>query len=344
MSRKDPGFNRDNIVMIDADQTSSAAIYPLFRQSVLANPDIAGIAGTDIGIGEGTGWSSSGFEFNGVHKDVFEYFIDEDYLNVLGMELLAGRNFNHTIASDSVTSVIVNESMMKDMGWTIDNAVGQQIKGYSDNKIPVVIGVVKDFHFQSFSVPVKPQMFHHFAGYTPYKYFVRIKPGNPSTALSSMQASWNRIVQDLPFRYSFLDENLDNFYKAEQRWSNIIGWAGGISIFLACLGLFGLASLAAVNRTKEIGIRKVLGASHGSIVTLLSRDFLKLVMISLIIAAPLAWYFMNRWLQDFAFRVNIGWWIFVVTGMLALGIAFLTTGIQALRAALANPVKSLRTE
>ena len=187
-------------------------------------------------------------------------------------------------------------------------------------------------------------MFHQFAGYEPYKFFVRIKPGNPAPALAAMEKTWKGVVADLPFKYSFLDENLDNFYKAERKWSSIIGWAGGISVFLACLGLFGLAALAAINRTKEIGIRKVLGASLTGIVTLLSKDFLKLVVIALVIAAPLAWYFMNKWLQDFAYRISIGWWVFIAAGLLAIIIAFITIGFQAIKAAIANPVKSLRTE
>ena len=137
---------------------------------------------------------------------------------------------------------------------------------------------------------------------------------------------------------------LDRFYKSEARWSNIVGWAGGISIFLACLGLLGLAALAVVNRTKEIGIRKVLGASLSAIISLLSKDFLKLVLIAFIIATPLAWYFMNKWLQDYAYRINISWWVFAVTGATIIIIALLTVSFQAIKAAIANPVKSLRTE
>jgi putative ABC transport system permease protein len=145
-------------------------------------------------------------------------------------------------------------------------------------------------------------------------------------------------------KYSFLDDNLDNFYKTEIKLSDIVGWAGGISIFLACLGLFGLAALSAANRTKEIGIRKVLGAPSRVIVQLLSRDFLRLVTIALLIAAPLAWYFMNKWLQDYAYRMRIQWWVFVVTGLGALLLAVATVSLQAIRAANTNPVKSLRTE
>jgi putative ABC transport system permease protein len=344
MRDKNPGFNKENIVVVDASDTKTKEIYPLFKQALVARTDIAGIASAELGLGEGTGWSRSGFEYNGAHKDVFEYFIDPEYIPLMGMKIIAGRNFDPKFTEDTVTSVIVNEAMVRDMGWTIENAVGQQIKGYMETKTPVVIGVVKNFNYRPFKEEVKPQMFHQFADYAPYKFFVKLKPGNPAPALGAMQKAWSSVVVDLPFKYSFLDENLDNFYKAERKWSSIIGWAGAISVFLACLGLFGLAALAAINRTKEIGIRKVLGASLAGIVTLLSKDFIKLIVVALIIAAPLAWYFMNKWLQDFAYRISIGWWVFIVAGSLAIIIAFVTIGFQAVRAGVANPVKSLRSE
>jgi putative ABC transport system permease protein len=344
MTGKNPGFNKENIVVVDASDTKTKEIFPLFKQALISRADIAGIASAELGLGEGTGWSRSGFEYNGTHKDVFEYYVDQDYIPLMGMKMLRGRNFDLKFTEDTVTSVIVNEAMVKDMGWTIENAVGQQIKGYMETKTPVVIGVVKNFNFRPFKEEVKPQMFHQFADYTPFKFFVRIKPGNPAPALAAMNKAWTGIVADLPFKYSFLDEGLDNFYKAERRWSSIIGWAGGISVFLACLGLFGLAALAAINRTKEIGIRKVLGASLPGIVTLLSKDFLKLVVVALVIATPVTWYFMNKWLQDFAYRISIGWWVFVAAGALAIIVAFVTIGFQAVKAGVANPVRSLRTE
>jgi putative ABC transport system permease protein len=226
----------------------------------------------------------------------------------------------------------------------MQNAVGQELKGYSERLTPVVIGVVKDFHYRPFSEKVEPQMFHQFHDYAPYKYFVRIKAGDPAPALAAMNKAWAGAVTDLPFKYEFLDESLNRFYRSESRWSSIVGWAGGISIFLACLGLFGLAALAAVNRTKEIGIRKVLGASVTGIVGLLSKDFLKLVIIALLIASPIAWYFMHKWLQDFAYRISIGWWIFIAAGSLTILVALITICFQAVKAGMANPVNSLRTE
>jgi putative ABC transport system permease protein len=344
MTGKNPGFNKENIVVVNAGDVDGKKTYPLFKQAVASNPSITGIASSELGLGEGTGWSRSGFDYKGKLKQVFEYFVDPDYIPLMGMEIIKGRNFNPGITSDTVTSVIVNETMVRDFGWSIDSAVGQSLTGYSERKTPVVIGVVKDFHFRPLSEKVEPQMFHEFSDYAPYKYFVRIKPGDPSKALAALNKAWLSLGADLPFQYNFLDESLDNFYKSEVRWGRIIGWAGGISIFLACLGLFGLAALAAVNRTKEIGIRKVLGASLSSIVSLLSKDFLKLVVVAFVIATPLAWYFMHRWLQDFAYRISIPAWIFVAAAFLAIIIGLFTIGSQAIRAGMANPVKSLRTE
>ncbi|MGC4035891.1 MAG: ABC transporter permease [Chitinophagaceae bacterium] len=344
MSTKNPGFSKENVVMIDADQSDTKKIYPLLKQELSERPDIMGVACSEVGLGDGAGWSRTGFEYNGSHKEVYEYFVDHDYIPVMGMKIIAGRNFDPKNSLDTTTSVIINEEMVKDFGWTNETAVGQQLKGYMEIKTPVVIGVVKNFNFRPLTEKIEPQLFHQFADYTPFKFFVRIKPGNPAPAIAAMQKAWNHAEPVIPFKYVFLDESLDNFYKSEQRWSNIVGWAGGISIFLACLGLFGLTALAVVNRTKEIGIRKVLGASIISIVSLLSKDFVRLIVIALVVATPVAWYFMNKWLNGFAYRINIGWLVFAATGLFAIMIALITIGVQALKAGMANPVKSLRTE
>src|SRR6185503_15390673 len=171
MAGKYPGFNKENIVVVDASDTKTKEIYPLFKQALTNRTDIAGIASAELSLGEGTGWSRSGFEYKGDHKDVFEYFIDHDYIPLMGMKILAGRNFDPKIADDTVTSVIVNEAMVRDMGWTMENAVGQQIKGYMETKTPVVIGVVQNFNYRPFKEEVKPQMFHQFSDYAPYKFF-----------------------------------------------------------------------------------------------------------------------------------------------------------------------------
>ncbi|MEO6491175.1 MAG: ABC transporter permease [Ferruginibacter sp.] len=344
MRSKNPGFNKENIVMVAADGTDTKKVFPLFKHALESHTEVIGIAGSELGLGEGTGFSISGFEYNGKQRDVFEYFIDNDFIKLMGIKFLAGRNFDPAISSDTVTSVIINEAMVKEFGWTTQNAVGQELKGYSENKTPVVIGVVKNFNFRPFREAINPQMFHQFNDYAPYKYFVKIRAGDPTASLDVMKKAWASVIPGLPFKYEFLDDSLDRFYKDESKWSNIVGWAGGISIFLACLGLFGLAALAAINRTKEIGIRKVLGASISAIIGLLSKGFLKLILLALVIAAPLAWYFMHKWLQDFAYRINIAWYVFALTGIAALLFALATVSFQAIKAAIANPVKSLRTE
>ncbi|PWU03658.1 MAG: ABC transporter permease [Bacteroidetes bacterium] len=344
MRNRNPGFQKENVLVVDADGTYPRNLYPLFKHEISTNPQILGSASAELSMGEGTGSSRTGFEFQGKHKVVYEYFIDPDYLHVMGMKLLAGRDFNSSIASDTVNSIIINESMMRDFGWNINNVIGQQVKGYSESMTPVVIGVVKDFNFLSLSEKIQPQMFHQFSGNRPYKYFVRIQPGYPSKVIASINDTWNKIAPDFPFKYSFLDEDLDRFYKSEERWSNIVGCAGGVSIFLACLGLLGLAALAVINRTKEIGIRKVLGASVSHIVSIISEDFLKLVLIALAIASPLAWWLMHKWLQDYPYRINISWWIFGISGSIILLVALATISVQAIKAGLRNPVKSLRTE
>ncbi len=345
LQSKNPGFNKENVVVVDAEGVETDRVYPLFKSELEDQPEILGVTSAELSMGAGMGWSRSGFTYNGELKSVFEYYVEDDYLNVMGLEVLAGRDFDPTRQDGANRSIIINEAMMKDFGWTLENAVGQELTEYHrDPPAPKVVGVVKDFHYRSFATAVDPQMFHQFTDYSPFKFLVRFQSEDPSLALSKMEDAWSTVAGDYPFTYSFLDEDLGRFYRSEERFSQIIGWAGGISILLACLGLLGLSALAAANRTKEIGIRKVLGASITGIVGLLSKDFLKLVVIALLIASPLAYYLMTNWLQDFAYRIDIEWWVFALAGLAAVAVAFVTISFQSIRAALANPVKALRSE
>ncbi len=338
------GLTKENVIAINAEGIDAKRIYPLFRQSLQSQRQIIGVAGSEIGLGEGQGQMGDGYTFGDKEFGAIEYPIDQFYLKLMGMRLIAGRNFDPAIASDTTNAVIINETLAKTvLGMTAEKSIGRQFKSRNNN-FKTIIGVIRDFNFESLDHAVRPQLFTMPGNFTPSKFFVRTPPGDPAASLSLLEAKWKNIVPDLPFKYSFLDEDLDRFYKSEEKWSSILGWAGGISIFLACLGLFGLAALAAVNRTKEIGIRKVLGASVSTIVHLLSMDFLKLVLIALLIASPAALYFMHKWLLDYAYRIDIGWWVFVITGIIAFLIAFLTICLQAVKAAIANPVKSLRME
>jgi len=336
---KNPGFSKENVVAIDASEMDPNKIYPLFKQAVLNHPGIVGVA--SAGAGLGAGQDLPGYSDLGLSAAV--NIIDPDYIKVLGMHLIAGRNFEQIAAGDTLKRVIINETMMHAFGWTVQNAVGQIIKHFQGSNAHV-IGVVQNFYYRPLSEGIKNQLFETTAdkGFT--HFYVRINAGNPAATLSVIKNAWDNAAPGVPIRYSFLDEDINNYYRAEEKWSGIVGWAGGISIFLACLGLLGLAALAAINRTKEIGVRKILGASVLNITNLLLKDFLKLILISFVIASPLAWYFMHKWLQDYTNRINISWTVFLFAGVFAVTIALITIGFQAIKTAVANPVKSLRSE
>lgn len=336
---KNPGFNKQNVVAIDASEMDPNKIFPSFKQAVLNHPGIIGVA--SAGAGLGAGQDLPGYSDQGLSAAV--NIIDPDYIKVLGMHLITGRNFDPMAVNDTVKRVIINETMMRAFGWTAQNAVGQEIKHFQ-GATAHVIGVVQNFYYRPLSEGIKNQLFETTADKGYIHFYIRINAGNPAAALSVIKKAWDNAAPSIPMRYSFLDEDVNNYYRSEQRWSGIVGWAGGISIFLACLGLLGLAALAAINRIKEIGIRKVLGATVPNIITLLSKDFLWLIIISFLIASPVSWYLMNRWLQDYANRINISWTVFLFAGVFAILIALITISFQAIKAAIANPVKSLRTE
>jgi len=344
---KDLGFDQENVVVVDASGTTDPLkTLALFRQSLANHPEIVGVSGAEFSLGAGMIAGNTRFEYKGKATDIFEHFIDPEYLRVLKLSLVSGRNFDSNRVQDTVTSVILNEAAARDLGWTNETALGQVLTGYNPadpTRNPVVIGVVHDYHFRSLHEKVYPMLFMQH-GRLPRQFFVRLAPGDPGHALSQMQAAWASAEPVIPFQYNFLDEKLQNFYVAESRMSTTIAWAGGIAVFLACLGLFGLAILSTLNRTKEIGIRKVLGASVAEVTGLLTKGFLKLVFIAIVLASPIAYYFMNQWLADFAYRIELQWWMFALSGAAAVVVAFLTVGFQSLKAALANPVESLRSE
>lgn len=270
--------------------------------------------------------------------------IDYPYIRTMGMEILQGRDFDQNMKTDS-SCILLNESAAKNLGWT--EPVGKKIYTWLDNSGKnqvsyTVVGIVKDFHFEDMHQHIGPIIFR-LGGWTGMMG-IRLKEGNPQSSLSAISALFQQYLPGQPFKYSFLDEDYDRMYRAEMRTGKILGGFAGFAILIACLGLFGLAAFTTEQRTKEIGIRKVLGASVTSVIGLLSRDFLRLVLIALILAVPLAWWAMQQWLKDFVYRVDVQWWVFLAAGALAMLLAFLTVGAQGVKAALMNPVKSLRNE
>lgn len=349
MQSRNPGFEKENVVQIKAlGVANTKQIFPILKHELSGHPQIVLTASADVGLGEREGSSFTSFDYSGKSIMISQFYIDPDYIPTLGMHLLAGRNFDPTIASDTVNNVIINEATMNELGWAPENSIGRHLEGYEQFgvKAPLVIGIVRDFNFKDLTHQVEPMIFHQFAasGSNLWHFFVRIRPGDPSKALALIQSTWKEIAPDYPLKYNLLDEDLDRFFKSEARLSNIVGWAGGIAIFLACLGLLGLAALTVVNRTKEIGIRKVLGASVSTIIGIISKDFVRLVVVAFVIATPIAWWLMTEWLRVYAYRINIEWWVFGISGAVIVFIALLTVSFQAIKAAITNPVKSLRTE
>ncbi|MEZ0483004.1 ABC transporter permease [Fibrella aquatica] len=271
------------------------------------------------------------------------YDVDGQYIPTMGMELVAGRNFSPNFPTDS-TGVILNETAARTYGWA-ESALGHTIT-HSDNdgsRITYrVIGVVKDFHFKSFHERISPLLM--VLGKGEGSIIIKAKTKDISGLLASLNKQWDAFKPEVPFSYSFLDESLMQTYLAEQQTGRVLGLFSGLTIFVACLGLFGLAMFTAEQRRKEIGVRKVLGATVASVVGLLSKDFLKPVLIAITLASPIAWWAMNRWLADFAYKIDIHWWVFALSGTLAVAVALLTVSFQSVKAALMNPVKSLRTE
>ncbi len=343
-----PGFNKENVVVVNAfgvrDLTST---LKQFREKLSVTPEITHISGVEIGFGANAGWSTSGFDFYGKPIQIFEYVVDQEYIPTLELEILTGRNFDAQVVADTQVSVIINETAMQLFGWSLQNAVGQVLDGYNTEnpaRNPVVIGVVKDYHFSSFRKGIEPMMLQMFSPFPRSNFFVRMQAGDTKPHLAQLSEAWTAIEPTIPFRYAFLDEELNTFYKTEQRWSTVVSLAGGLCLFLACLGLFGLAALVTANRIKEIGIRKVLGASVWSITGQLARDFLRLVLLAVLIAVPIGWYCMQRWLGGFESRIELAWWMFALAGLIALGVALFTVSIQSVKAARANPVHSLKNE
>lgn len=278
---------------------------------------------------------------NGFNMQVWR--VDYNYVSTLGMEILSGRNFSQQYGLDS-SGLIINETTAKLLG--AGDAVGKKLyssDGQDQSTVAyTVIGVVKNFNFESLRKNVGPLCMR--LGRGSYSSAFRIATTDVSGFVKKVETKFKAMAPGMPFSYSFLDESFDNMYREEQRVGKVALTFSLLAVIIACLGLFGLATYMSEQRTKEIGVRKVLGASVPNIVSMLSKDFLKLVLIAFVIAAPVAWWAMNEWLREFAFRINIGWWIFIVAGLLAILIAVLTVSFQAIKAAIANPVKSLRTE
>lgn len=271
------------------------------------------------------------------------FTVDENFIDTYEIEMVEGRKFSKEFPTDVDEAFIVNEAAVREFNWkTPKGAIGKKI-GWGGLKDGKVIGVMKDFNYASLHENIKPLVIHIFPQWAS-NISLKLKSDNMVNTMTEIENIWKKTATHSPFKYNFNEENFNSLYQSEINMRSVLSAFTFLSVLVACLGLFGLASFSIKQRFKEIGIRKVLGSSTSAIVQLISKDFLKLVIISFVIAAPIAWYGMNKWLQDYAYKINISWWVFALAGGMALIIAFSTVAFQAIKAANANPVKSLRTE
>lgn len=342
MQEKNLGFEKENVInLLHTMELGSSA--SAFKQEVLRHPEFKGASFANR-LPPNITWSSV-FRKSGTDKDYLlnQYYVDYDHLETMGYTIVQGRFFSRDFPSDS-TAVLINESALKMMG--LEKIENEKLGYYHDpDKMTElhIIGVVKDFNYESLRNNVKPIAI--MSGSEPnFEMAIRLTPGETQKKVTLLQDIWNKYAPNAPFEYSFLDQNFDALFRAEQRMSRVIFIFTVLAILIACLGLFGLATFTAEQRSKEISIRKVMGASVSQVVILLSRDFTQLVLLAFIVAAPLSWYLLEEWLSSFAFHIDVDVTLIIVSGVVAVALAWLTVGFQSVKSALANPVKFLRNE
>ncbi len=347
IQNKDLGLNKDHVLTLQYTEALSKQ-YNAFKADLLKNPAIKAMGRSTYVPSERVLSASGasimqGGSMQGIKTELKFITTDYGFISTYGMRMAAGRNFSKAFSTDT-SNWVINETAVLALGWkNAQNAIGKDLK-YGDTP-GKVIGVVKDFHFESLHQKIIPLLFMLPSHEDYYgQVSVKIDGRNVQSTLSTIQDTWHKYLPETPFDFTFLDAKFDQLYRSEQQQSSLFTIFSCIAIFIACLGLFGLSAFTITQRVKEIGVRKVLGASVPQIVTELSKDFLKLVLVAAVIAFPIAWYSMSKWLVNFAFHINIGWWVFVMAGIIALIIAFATISFQSIKAALANPVKSLRSE
>lgn len=346
LANKPLGYNKAEVVSIPIGEgIDGQQALERMRVALSSAPFVTHVTGTDINMGRGRDGSISnsklGFDYEGRGVSTHYLRVDYDYLDAMDIELLAGRDFSRSFGTDT-SAVIINEQMATALGG-IDEALGKKIDIDGE---PTIIGVVKDFNFKDLRQDVAAlTMSINPSTSSAVRYiFVRVKTDNLAKALADVEKVWKDINPKAVSEASYLDENTENMYQRDRRFAHIIVGGAIVAIVISCMGLFAMALLTINLRIKEIGIRKVLGSSISNIVLLLSKDFIKLVVLALLIASPIAWWIMQRWLSDFAYRVSISWWIFLLAGAISITIALVTVSGQAIRAGRRNPVKSLRDD
>jgi putative ABC transport system permease protein len=344
LKNTDLGFDKEQSLIVRFDNLSISRNRVQFKEAIQNIPAVQNVS---LMSGEPGGFHDRySFETQSKPGENFLFsteFTDLDFAKTLGLKIIAGRDVSKDYGTDSAQSVLINRKAAETLGYTPQDAIGKWIRNLTrDSLRRTIVGVVEDYHYVSLKEPIGPLVIS--PGRDRRLALVKIKTSDVQSAIASIKKIYAVYAPDYPFEYNFLDERFDQLYRTEARQQSVLSIFSVIAIFIACLGLFGLASYTALKRTKEIGVRKVLGSSVKNICFLLSKDLLKPVLIGTIIAVPIGYYAMNKWLEGFAYRVNFQWWMFALAILIAFTIALLTVGLQALKAALVNPVRSLRSE
>jgi putative ABC transport system permease protein len=347
MQQKDPGFTRDQIVTIPLDN-SARKNYDLLKQQLSGNTLISGVTGAQDLLGSHLDQSGVSFRYGNEplrELATTRLIVDYDYLKLYNIKLAAGNDFSPDKSAIG-RQYIINEALAKELLKDLPHVKTESLIGkrFGFDSLGTIVGIAKNFNFNSLHYKIETMFLSNHSDWGLGQMSVKIKAGKQADALAFIQSVWRNINPDQPFEYKFLDDHFAEVYRADNQVSKIVGILAGLAILISCLGLFGLASYSAEKRVKEIGVRKVLGASVQNVVLLLSGHFVKLVLIANIIAWPLAWYAMHKWLQDYAYRIEINWFTFVFVALLSVFIALITISFQSVKAAIANPVKSLRSE
>jgi putative ABC transport system permease protein len=347
VNRHDLGFRKDQMLIIDFEGDDQVEQHmETIKTAIAKEPGVLSVAASRAVPGEflpNAGTEIEAPDGKMAAQIPFIYEIDFDFIPTYHVPLVAGRAYSRAFPTDSAQSMVINEAAARLYGYQHPaDAVGRKFDQWGRKGI--IIGVVKDFNFRSLHQEVQPLTLRYGYPYVLNRISVALKGDNIPATLSHLNATWNKLAPQRPFMYHFLDQSFGEQYQADQQFGNLFTFFSCLSIFIACLGLFGLSSFMAQQRVKEIGIRKVLGSTPASIVMLLSKDFIKLVTIAILISVPLCWWVMNDWLRGFAYRIRISPIIFLESGLIALSIALATMTWQSLRAAMANPVRSLRNE
>lgn len=348
MQDQELGFDKERMLVIETRNTARQDLvenYASVKQSLQGLSAVQSVGGAAALPGR-SGWSGQLIrpaDRPDAETQTMEVIpVDHDYAKTLGLRIVSGRDFSREFSTDATNAMMLNEQACKAFGWTPDEAIGKRLST-SGRDSGYVVGVMADFHQHGLRSRIEP-IATFIAPYAIGYIAVKLKPGSTNAAIQQVESYWKSRFVGHPFEYFFLDDDFNMQYKAEQRMSTTFSLFSLLAVFIACLGLFGLATFMAERRRKEVGIRKVLGASVADVTALLSKDFLKLVLIANVLAWPAGWWLMNRWLQDYEYRISIGWKLFLIAGIGSLLIALITISFQAVKAALANPVKSLRTE